>query len=216
MLLQIPNILNEKEIAQICEILKKSSWLENKNNFAKIAQESEELKKISENILRALEQNALFISSSIPNKIFPPIFLKTDEKFQDEPKVDSAIKHLQGSAFRLRSDLNATLFLSDPASYQGGELIIEDVFGLHKIKLPAGQLIIYPACAVNYISKITKGERLVINFSIESMIRENDKRTILFEIDSAIRALSSENSQSPVIKHLAGTYHNLVRLWADS
>jgi PKHD-type hydroxylase len=216
MLLQIPNILNEKEIAQICEILKKSSWLENKNNFAKIAQESEELKKISENILKALEQNALFISCAIPNKIFPPIFLKTDEKFQDEPKVDSAIKHLQGSAFRLRSDLNATLFLSDVNSYQGGELIIEDIFGLQKIKLPAGQLIIYPASAVNYISKITKGERLAINFTIESMIRENDKRTILFEIDSAIRALNSENPQNPVIKHLAGTYHNLVRLWADS
>lgn len=216
MLLQIPNVLDEKSLAQINKVLEKSSWIESKNNAAKLLEINKETSALSENILNALEKNMLFISAAIPNKIFPPLFIKLDEKFQDEPKVDSAIKNMQGTSFRIRSDLSATLFLNNPDSYQGGELVVEDSFGLHKIKLPAGQLIIYPASAINYIAKVTKGERVTVNFSIESMVRENDRRTILFEIDSSIRALNNDDSQNPVIKHLVSTYHNLVRMWANS
>ena len=215
MLLQIPHLLNENQLAEIRKILTKSAFEETKNANL-IAREDKNIKALGEQVLSSLEANALFISAALPAKVFPISFNKDIIGKQHEAAIDGAIRHIPGSGFRVRCDISAVLFLSNPDEYEGGELVIEDNYGLHKIKLPAGHMVIYPASAVTYVNSVKSGERLTASFWIESMIASDAQRTLLFDLDSTIRSLNSDAANAQNVKHLAGTYHNLLRMWASS
>jgi PKHD-type hydroxylase len=215
MLLQIPHLLNENQLAEIRKILAKAQFDKTKN-AALIAREDKNIKALGEQVLSSLEANPLFISAALPAKVFPILFNKDVAGTHHEPAIDGAIRHIPGSGFRVRCDISAVIFLSNPDEYEGGELVIEDNYGLHKIKLPAGHMIIYPASAVNYVNAVKSGERITANFWIESMIQSDAQRTLLFDLDSTIRNLNGDSANAQSVKHLAGTYHNLLRMWANS
>lgn len=215
MLLQIPHLLNENQLAEINKILAKAQFDETKNATL-IAREDKNIKALGEQVLSSLEANPLFISAALPAKVFPILFNKDILGANREPAIDGAIRHIPGSGFRMRCDISAVVFLSNPDEYEGGELVIEDNYGLHKVKLPAGHMIIYPASAVNYVNAVKSGERKTANFWIESMIQSDAQRTLLFDLDSTIRGLNSDAANAQSVKHLAGTYHNLLRMWANS
>jgi len=215
MLLQIPHLLNENQLAEISKTLAKSHFDETKN-AALTAREDKNIKALGEQILSSLEANPLFISAALPAKVFPISFNKDILNKHHEAAIDGAIRHIAGTGFRVRCDISAVVFLSNPDEYEGGELVIEDNYGLHKIKLPAGHMIIYPTSAVNYVNLVKSGERITANFWIESMIQSDAQRTLLFDLDSTIRNLNSDAANAQSVKHLAGTYHNLLRMWASS
>lgn len=215
MLLQIPHILNENQISEFRKILTKAHFDEAKNSVL-IAREDKHIKALNDNVLSSLEANALFISSALPAKVFPISFVKDILNKHHQAAIDGAMRHIPGTGFRMRCDISAVLFLSNPDEYEGGELVIEDNFGLHKIKLPAGHMIIYPASAVTYVNSVKSGERITAGFWVESMIRDDAQRTLLFDLDSTIRSLNGDTANAQSVKHLAGAYHNLLRMWGNS
>ena len=167
-------------------------------------------------VLGALERNPLFLSAALPAKIFPPLFncYRTGQSFGVH--IDNAVRQFRGSAFRIRTDLSVTLFLSSPEEYDGGELVIEDTYGPHQVKLPAGHLILYPASSLHKVEAITRGARIASFFWVQSMVRDDSERALLFDLDSAIQRLSAARPDDPTLVQLTGVYHNLLRRWSDS
>jgi PKHD-type hydroxylase len=226
MLLQIPDVLTLEQVKEFREILAKANWVDGKvtaghqsalvKNNMQLVQNSAQAKMLGEKILIALEGNATFISAALPLKVFPPLFNSYSEGQNFGTHIDNAIRHIPGTPFRIRTDLSATLFLSDPLEYDGGELVVEDTYGTHKIKLPAGHMILYPASSLHHVLPVTKGTRTASFFWIESMVRDDAQRTLLFDLDNSIRLLKQDvpNHESSV--SLAGIYHNLLRFWANS
>jgi len=158
----------------------------------------------------------LFVAAALPLKVYPPLFNRYAGGDTFGAHVDSAIRIRRGSDFRVRSDLSATLFLSDPESYDGGELVIEDQFGEQRVKLPAGHMVLYPASSVHRVEPVTRGARVASFFWIQSMIRDDGARRILFELDQAVQDVAARLGQDdPAVVRLTGTYHNLLRKWAD-
>jgi PKHD-type hydroxylase len=166
-------------------------------------------------VLSALEQNALFISAALPARVFPPLFNRYHSGQSFGTHVDNAIRTVTGTAHRIRTDLSATLFLAGPDEYDGGELVVEDTYGTHNVKLPAGHLILYPATSLHHVRPVTRGARLASFFWIQSMVRDDGQRTLLFDLDVAIQRLNGEGSGHPVAVQLTGVYHNLLRQWAE-
>ena len=226
MLLQIPDILTPEQVKEFREILNKANWIDGKfttghqsslvKNNSQLPENSAESKKLGEKILIALEVNSTFISAALPLKVYPPLFNSYSDGQNFGTHIDNAIRQVTGTPFRIRTDLSATLFLSDPLEYEGGELVVEDTYGLHKIKLPAGHMILYPASSLHYVAPVTKGARVASFFWIQSMVRDDAQRTLLFDLDNSIRAVLRDlpNHESSI--HLTGIYHNLLRRWADS
>jgi PKHD-type hydroxylase len=172
-------------------------------------------RQLGEAILAALGRNPLFTSAALPLKVFPPLFnlYRGGQSFGTH--VDNAIRQATGTPHRLRTDLSATLFLADPGEYDGGELVVEDTYGTHAVKLPAGQLILYPATSLHHVRPVTRGARLASFFWIQSMVRDDSQRTLLFDLDTAIQRLAAEGGGNPAAVQLTGVYHNLLRMWAD-
>jgi len=180
---------------------------------SQLAEGSAEAKAMGELILDALGRSPLFIAAALPLKVYPPLFNRygSGDGFGDH--VDSAIRIRSGSDFRIRSDLSATLFLADPDEYDGGELIAE---GQAPIKLPAGDMIVYPASSVHRVTPVTRGTRLAGFFWIQSMVRDAAAREMLFDLDRSIQELSaSAGADAPALIRLTGLYHNLLRRWAE-
>jgi PKHD-type hydroxylase len=178
----------------------------------------EEAKEAGELVLAALANNGLFMSAALPQRVFPPLFNRYeatgDHGFDNH--VDNAIRYLPDRSGRIRTDLSATLFLSDPESYDGGELIIEDTYGEHAVKLPAGDMVLYPSSSLHRVERVTRGSRVASFFWVQSMVRDDGQRTLLLEMDAAIRTLASTiGDADPSIVSLTGSYHNLLRRWAD-
>ena len=173
-------------------------------------------KMLGEKILMALEKNATFISAALPLKVFPPLFNSYSKGQNFGTHVDNAIRQVPGTPFRIRTDLSATLFLSDPLEYEGGELVVEDTYGVHKVKLSAGSMILYPSSSLHFVTEVTKGKRVASFFWMESMVRDDSKRTLLFDLDNAIRLLAKDNPDHPSVVQLTGVYHNLLRKWAST
>jgi PKHD-type hydroxylase len=168
-------------------------------------------------VLDALSGAALFVAAALPLKVYPPLFNRYAGGDTFGAHVDSAIRIRRGSDFRIRSDLSATLFLADPESYDGGELVIEGQFGEQAVKLPAGYMILYPASSLHRVTPVTRGARIASFFWIQSMVRDDGARRILFDLDSAIQAIALDRGQGdPEIIRLTGVYHNLLRRWADA
>jgi PKHD-type hydroxylase len=226
MLLQIPDLLSMSELAHCRRVLEQAQWVDGrvtagrqsalaKDNF-QLPEDLPAARQLSDSILAALERSPLFMSAALPLKVFPPLFNRYESGQSFGNHVDNAIRQVTGTSHRVRSDLSATLFLNPPEEYDGGELVVEDTYGVHQVKLPAGHLILYPASSLHHVRPITRGARLASFFWIQSMVRDDGQRTLLFDLDNAIQRLSEETLSHPVDVQLTAVYHNLLRRWADA
>jgi PKHD-type hydroxylase len=172
--------------------------------------------QLGELVLSALGQNALFISAALPLRVFPPLFNRYQGGQSFGTHVDNAIRQVPGTGHRIRTDLSATLFFTGPEEYDGGELIVEDTYGTHSVKLPAGQMILYPSTSLHHVKPVTRGARVCSFFWIQSMIRDDAERTVLFDLDLAIQRINRDMPEHASSVQLTGIYHNLLRRWADA
>ena len=229
MLITIPSVLSPAQVADARQRLAAADWVNGRvtagaqsalaKNNQQLPHGSPAAREIGEAILASLGRNALFVSAALPKAIFPPMFnrYRAAEGHSFGNHVDNAIRFLPDGSGRVRTDLSATLFLSDPDSYQGGELTIEDTYGLHHVKLPAGDMILYPGTSLHRVEPVTSGERLASFFWIESMVRDDGQRTLLLDLDVATRSLAGRcGDDDAAVVSLTGCYHNLLRRWADS
>ncbi|WP_010214969.1 Fe2+-dependent dioxygenase [Sphingomonas sp. PAMC 26621] len=226
MLTVIPDLLAPAQVADLRAALDAADWIDgNATSGAQsaLAKRNTQLPEDSAAaragggmMLDALAASPLFVAAALPLKVFPPLFNRYAEGDAFGAHVDSAIRIRRGSDFRIRSDLSATLFLSDPESYDGGELTISTQFGEQRVKLPAGQLVLYPASSVHHVTPVTRGTRVASFFWIQSMVRDDGARALLFEQDTAIQSIAARlGSDDPEIVRLTGVYHNLLRRWAE-
>jgi PKHD-type hydroxylase len=166
-------------------------------------------------IVRALERNATFISATLPHHVFPPLFNRYLPGMAFGNHVDNAVRQIPGTPHRLRTDISATLFLSDPAQYDGGELVIDDLYGSHSVKLAAGDLVVYPAGSLHRVEPVTRGARDAAFFWIQSMVSDEGARTLLYDLDASIRDLTGQGADARSLLRLTGCYHNLLRRWSQ-
>jgi PKHD-type hydroxylase len=166
-------------------------------------------------IVGQLERNPRFISACLPYAVYPPMFNRYGEGMAFGSHVDGAVRIVPGSGRRLRTDISATLFLAEPDEYDGGELVIEDQYGSHTVKLAAGDMVVYPASSVHRVTPVTRGTRLASFFWVQSMVRDDGRRTLLFEMDNAIQTLNRTQADESARTTLVGNYHNLLRMWGD-
>jgi PKHD-type hydroxylase len=225
MLLAIPDVLTAEKTLQARQLLDAADWVDGsvtaghqsaraKDNM-QLPEGSTAARELGAMILSALEQNALFISAALPARVFPPLFNRYQGGQAFGTHVDNAICQVTGTPHRIRTDLSATLFLSAPDEYDGGELVVEDTYGTHNVKLPAGHLILYPSTSLHHVRPVTRGARVASFFWIQSMVRDDGERTLLFDLDVAIQRLAVDGSPHPAAVQLTGVYHNLLRRWAD-
>jgi len=225
MLLQIPDVLTVEQVARCRELLEAADWIDGrvtaghqsartKDNL-QIPEDHEHAAKLRDTIIAALESNSLFMAAALPLKVFPPLFNRYQNGQSFGNHVDNAIRQVTGTPHRVRTDLSATLFFSNPDEYDGGELVVEDTYGLHSVKLPAGHLILYPASSVHNVRPVTRGVRLASFFWIQSMVRDDGERTLLFDLDVAIQRLAGDVPDHTSVVELTSLYHNLLRRWAD-
>ena len=161
-------------------------------------------------------QNALFISAALPLKVFPPLFNRYEPGQSFGTHIDNAIRQVTGTPHRVRTDLSATLFISAPEEYDGGELVVEDTYGTHSVKLPSGHMVLYPASSLHHVRPITRSARIASFFWIQSMVRDDGERALLFDLDMAIQKVHRDVPEHPSGVQLTGVYHNLLRRWADT
>lgn len=225
MLIQIPGLLSVDQIAGCRRLLEASSWVDGrvtaghqsrkaKDNM-QLAEDDPAALEIGDLILAALERNALFIAAALPRKIFPPLFNRYSSGQNFGTHVDNAIRQVAGTEHRVRTDLSATLFFSETDEYDGGELVIEDNYGVQSVKLAAGDLILYPASSLHHVKPVMRGTRLASFFWIQSMVRDDGQRTLLFDLDMSIQRITQALPDDPSVVQLTGVYHNLLRRWAD-
>lgn len=225
MLLQIPEVLNAEQVAACRRLLETTNWVDGRvtaghqsarsKDNQQLPEDHEYSKQLGDTILAALESSPLFMAAALPLKVFPPLFNRYTEGQSFGNHVDNAIRQVTGTPHRVRTDMSATLFFSNPDEYDGGELVIEDTYGVHSVKLPAGHLILYPASSLHHVRPITRGARLASFFWIQSMVRDDGERTLLFDLDVAIQRLLTDVPDHPTIVELTSLYHNLLRRWAD-
>ncbi len=225
MLLQVPEILTADQVAQCRKVLEAAEWVDGritaghqsaraKDNL-QLREDLDEAKQLGDVIIGALENSPLFMSAALPLKVFPPLFNRYQNGQSFGNHVDNAIRQVTGTPHRVRTDLSATLFFSNPDEYDGGELVVEDTYGVQAVKLPAGHLILYPASSVHHVRPVTRGVRLASFFWIQSMVRDDGERTLLFDLDVAIQRLMSDMPEHRSVVELTSLYHNLLRRWAD-
>lgn len=225
MLIAIPDVLTPDEVKQARNILDTAQWVDGKATAGHQAVKSKDNMQIPEGhpaarevgdmILTALGKNALFISAALPLRVFPPMFNRYTGGQSFGTHVDNAIRNIAGTGHRIRTDLSATLFFTGPEEYDGGELCIEDTYGTKSVKLPAGHMILYPSTSLHHVTPVTRGARLCSFFWMQSMVRDDGQRTILFDLDSAIQRIGRDHPQSPYPVQLTGVYHNLLRQWTE-
>ncbi|WP_421739801.1 Fe2+-dependent dioxygenase [Caulobacter sp.] len=226
MMLQIPEVLTKAQVAQCRAIMDAAPWADGnitsgfqaamaKNN-QQLPQDGEAAKAVGAIILAALEVNPLFVSAALPRTILSPMFNRYGQGMGFGDHIDNSIRRDPVTGQRLRTDLSATLFLCEPEDYDGGELVVDDLYGSHSVKLGAGDLILYPASSLHHVTAVTRGTRTASFFWIQSLVREDAKRSLLLDMDVAIQRLSrTVGVDDPSILGLTGTYHNLLRQWAE-
>ncbi len=226
MLLTIPELLTSQQVAQARQLLDRAEWIDGRvtaghqsaktKDNVQLPEDHPAARQIGEMILTALGQNALFVSAALPLRVFPPLFNRYSGGQSFGTHVDNAIRQVTGTPHRIRTDLSATLFFSEPGEYDGGELVVDDTYGTHSVKLPAGHLILYPASSLHHVRTVTRGARVASFFWVQSMVRGDTERTLLFDLDLAIQRVNHEIAGSAGAVQLTGIYHNLVRRWADA
>jgi PKHD-type hydroxylase len=225
MLLQIPDVLTAEQVTQCRQMLEQAEWIDGrvtagyqsartKDNL-QLPEDHPAARQLGDLILAALQNNALFMAAALPLKVFPPLFNRYQGGQSFGTHVDNAIRQVTGTPHRVRTDLSATLFFTGPDEYDGGELLVEDTYGTHSAKLPAGSLILYPSTSLHHVRPVTRGARIASFFWIQSMVRDDGRRTLLFDLDMAIQRISQDAPERPSTVQLTGVYHNLLRRWAD-
>jgi PKHD-type hydroxylase len=223
MMIHIPNVLNAEQVARCRAVMEKAGWVDGrvtaghqsaqvKNNL-QLPENAPEARELGDMVLNALGRSSLFMSAVLPKQVFPPLFNRYDAGMTFGSHVDNAIRY--AGAMPVRTDVSSTLFISGPDDYDGGELVVEDTYGTHTVKLPAGDMIVYPATSLHHVTPITRGSRIASFFWTQSMIRDESKRSILFDMDMAIIKLSRDHPQHPSVVELTAVYHNLLRQWAE-
>ncbi|RZL40526.1 MAG: Fe2+-dependent dioxygenase [Rubrivivax sp.] len=227
MLLKIPQILDAAGVARARELLKAAPWADGRatagrqaaqvKNNQQLQPGTEQHRELQALVLQSLEKHPLFFSATLPKRVLPPLFNRyAGAANAYGSHVDQAVRYLPGGLQRVRTDISCTLFLSDPADYDGGELVIDTTFGEQRVKLAAGDLVVYPGTSVHRVEPVTRGERLASFFWIESMVRADEQRRLLYEMDMSLMQLRQTISETPELVQLTGTYHNLLRMWADT
>lgn len=228
MMLAIPDLLDKAGVARIRAVIDAGQWQDGNatsGHQSALAKRNQQLpedgaaaKEAGRLVLDALGKSPLFIAAALPLKIFPPLFNRYQGGEAFGTHIDNAVRIHRTSEFRVRTDLSATLFLEEPDAYEGGELVVEDnAAGAGSIKLPAGHLLLYPASSLHRVEPVTDGARVASFFWVQSMVRDDGARAILFDLDRSIQAIAAERGQSDgEVIRLTGVYHNLLRRWADS
>lgn len=227
MMLAVPDLLDSDGVARVRALIDAAEWVDgnvtsgHQSALAKrnrqLPEDSAAAREAGRIVLDGLGQSPLFVAAALPLKIFPPLFNRYEGGEAFGTHVDNAVRIHRASEFRVRSDLSATLFLENPDAYEGGELVVEDNLGVHAVKLPAGHLLLYPASSLHRVEPVTHGARIASFFWIQSMVRDDSARTLLFDLDRSIQAIGSERGQDDMeIIRLTGIYHNLLRRWAEA
>ena len=227
MMIEIPELLDAETVAKVRAIIDAAEWVDGNvtsGHQSALAKKNEQLAEGSPAaleaggiILDALGRSPLFFAAALPLKVFPPLFNRYGQGQNFGTHVDNAIRIRRGSEFRIRSDLSITVFLEDPTAYDGGELVIEDHFGEQRVKLPAGHAVVYPSSSLHHVTPVTRGLRVASFFWLQSMVRDDGARRILFDLDQSVQRLTGQlgGADRSVIE-LTGVYHNLLRRWADA
>ena len=226
MLICVPDVLSKVEVADFRAAMDAADWEDGRSTACaqsarikkneQLPPNSNIARQLGEAVVRALVANPLFVSAAIPKQIFPPLFNRYGVGQHFGIHVDNAVRgdHLSGA--RIRTDLSVMLFLSEPEEYDGGELIVEDYYGSHRIKLPAGHLVLYPATSLHAVTEVTRGVRVASFFWLQSMVRDGQARSLIFDLDTAIQGLVQRvGRDDPELVKLTGIYHNLIRCWAE-
>ncbi|HVJ52766.1 MAG TPA: Fe2+-dependent dioxygenase [Aliidongia sp.] len=226
MLLQIPDVLGPVQLSECRRILAEAEWVDGRvtagyqatrvKNNSQLPEDHPAARQAGAIVLAALERQPLFMSAALPLKVFPPMFNRYEGGQTFGVHVDTAIRQVAGTPHRVRTDLSATLFLSEPGDYEGGELVVADTFGTHSVKLPAGHMILYPGSSLHEVRPVTRGARLASFFWVQSLIRTDEQRSILFELDSSIQQLARTVPDHGAVIQLTNVYHNLLRHWSET
>lgn len=229
MLIHIPEVLTREQVSQARQILDQAEWVDGKvtaghqsakaKDNAQIPEGHPAARQLGEMILDALGKNSLFLSAALPLRVFPPLFNRYSGGQSFGTHVDNAVRQVTGTPHRIRTDLSATLFFAGPEEYDGGELCVEDTYGVQRVKLPAGHMILYPSTSLHHVTPVTRGARISSFFWIQSMVRDDGKRALMFDLDLAIQRLGRDLPDQPAAQQsavqLTGVYHNLLRQWAE-
>ena len=226
MLICVPGVLGKDEVAEFRSVMDRAEWEDGRSTAGaqsalvkrneQLPPDGETARRLGERVLRALTASPLFMSAAVPLRIFPPLFNRYGEGHNFGLHVDNAVRgdHLTGQ--RIRTDLSVTLFLAEPEEYDGGELIVEDFYGTHEVKLPAGDLVLYPANSLHMVTPVTRGVRVASFFWLQSMIRDTSARSLVFDLDTTIQSLAERlGRDDPDTVRMTGIYHNLIRTWAE-
>lgn len=225
MLIQIPDVFTLAQVAEARRVLDAAEWQDGRvtaghqsaraKNNQQLAEDNPLARQLGDAILRSLQNNPLFVAAALPLRVFPPLFNRYSGGHSFGNHVDNAIRQVPGAPLRIRTDLSATLFLSGPDEYDGGELLVEDTYGVHRVKLLAGHMVLYPSSSLHNVQPVTRGARVASFFWIQSMIRDDAERTLLFDLDNAIQSISRDAPDHPSAVQLTSVYHNLLRRWAE-
>lgn len=227
MLLKIEQVLDAAGVARARGLLAAAPWQDGRatagaqaaqvKNNQQLQPGSPQHRELQALVLQALDRHPLFFSATLPKRVLPPLFNRyagTSNTYGDH--VDQAIRYLPGGVQRVRTDISCTLFFSDPADYDGGELVVQDTYSEQRVKLAAGDLVVYPGTSVHRVEPVTRGARLASFFWIESMVRSDEQRRLLYDMDMSLMKLRGELGETAELVQLTGTYHNLLRMWADT
>lgn len=226
MMLKIPDVLTADQVKQCRQALEQAEWVDGSATAGHVAVKAKNnlqlpldhpvTQQMGEFILKLLSQNSAFISATLPLRVLPPRFNRYEGGGDYGNHIDNAILGIPGTQQRVRSDISATLFFSDPDEYDGGELVVQDSYGEHRVKLPAGHLVLYPGASLHRVTPVTRGTRYAAFFWTQSLVREDNRRSILWELDKAIQRVTQTHADHDAIPQLTGVYHNLIREWSDT
>jgi PKHD-type hydroxylase len=225
MLIQVPEVLTPEEVLEFRKKLDSTEWVDGKvtagyqsskvKDNLQLPESNPAAIELGAKVLDALHKSPLFIAAALPAKIFPPLFNRYNGGQSFGNHVDNAIRRVPATGDYVRTDLSVTLFLSSPEEYDGGELVVEDTYGIHSVKLPAGHLVLYPSTSLHHVRPVTRGSRVCSFFWLQSMIRSDAHRSLLLNLDVSIQRLGQDVAEHPALVELTGVYHNLLRLWAE-
>lgn len=227
MLLHLPQLLSTEALARARAWLQAADWVDGRGSAGpqaaavkrnqQLPADSESSRALQQLVLQALDGNTTFFSAALPRRVLPPLFNRyAGDANRYGRHVDQAVRYHPQTRLPQRSDISCTLFLSDPADYDGGELVVQHSFGEDRIRLPAGDAVLYPGSSVHRVEPVTRGERLASFFWIESLVRSDEQRRLLFDMDMALLKLRKKHGESDETVVLTGTYHNLLRQWAQT
>jgi PKHD-type hydroxylase len=226
MMLHSPNVLTPAQVAQCRDVMVKANWVDGnvtaghqsrqvKYNL-QLPEDSQTARELGDMVVKAIYRSPLFMSAVLPKQVFPPLFNRYDAGMTFGSHVDNAIRSHSTLPVRIRTDVSATLFISEPDDYDGGELTVEDTYGAHSVKLPAGDMIIYPGTSLHNVTPITRGSRIASFFWTQSLIRDVSHRALLFDLDMSIIRLTQDHPNHPSLVNLTAVYHNLLRQWSET